>query len=62
MASELLQGLDTIPQQIARDFVRDFGIHLPGWQVNGAYNYQIGAQTQTNGSRSSPGCSGLRHR
>lgn len=41
-----IQGMDTIPREIARDFAPLFERHLPGWDVNGATNFQAGGSTQ----------------
>ena len=42
----MIQGLDTIPQAIAKEFVKLFSKYLPGWNVNGIYNYQAGTASQ----------------
>lgn len=38
-----IQGMDTIPKEIARDFLPLFEKYLPGWSVDGKYNFQAGA-------------------
>ena len=42
----MIQGLDTIPQATAKEFIKLFSDYLPGWNVNGIYNYQAGAASQ----------------
>lgn len=39
----VIQGLDTIPKQIARDFKDEFDKYLPGWAGTGEYNFKPGA-------------------
>jgi hypothetical protein len=42
----VIQGLDTLPAQIFRDFKPIFDDLLPGWAITGEYNLQPGASTQ----------------
>lgn len=46
MSLGLIQGHDTIPQEIAALFGKGFTDLLPGWTVNGFYNFQPAAATQ----------------
>ena len=38
-----IQGLDTIPREIAERFGADIKRLLPGWSENDEYNFQAGA-------------------
>jgi hypothetical protein len=40
-----IQGMDTVPQEIAKDFAPLFEKYLPGFSARGIYNYQAGAET-----------------
>jgi hypothetical protein len=40
-----LQGMDTIPKAIFRDFKAIFDDYLPGFSADGIYNYALGAET-----------------
>lgn len=42
----IIQGLDTIPKEIQRDFFEIFKDRLPGWSGAGEYNFRPGAVTQ----------------
>ncbi len=44
--SSPIQGMDTIPQQVEKVFGKLFERYLPGWSVNGKYNFQPGASSQ----------------
>ena len=46
--SQSLQAHDGIPREILRieAFADMFEMYLPGWAVNGEYNYRISASTQ----------------
>lgn len=45
MSLGLIQGHDTIPKEIAKFFIEEFKL-LPGWSVNGFYNFRPAAATQ----------------
>lgn len=42
----VIQGMDTIPREIADIFVETFAEFLPGWSINGIYNFKPGATNQ----------------
>ncbi len=36
----VIQGLDTIPKEIANEFGAEITRLLPDWSINGEYNFQ----------------------
>ena len=45
-SSEGIQAHHLIPQEVARIFGKLFREELPGWALNGEYNYKAGGGTQ----------------
>jgi hypothetical protein len=47
----LIQGMDTIPKEIAKLYRRQLANWLPGWSADGVYNYRPGATTHAIGAQ-----------
>ena len=46
MSLGLIQGHDTIPQEVATKLAQIFTDYLPGWSGSGEYNFRPAAATQ----------------